>query len=329
MDSQELESEPRPPAAAVRWPAAAATETDSPLEGPVSGQADLMAYPFFGLSKTPSWQEIGFEQGRVTVQVRPSGRGIATIYDKEILIYLASLATDRLARGEPFSGVLTFTPYDFFKLAGLSGASGKNYQRLSGALDRLQGTQIRTTIETGGISVDGWFSWISEAHVIFTRDARGEKRARAIRVRITDWLVRAIVTDGSVLTYDRAYFGLNAIERRLYEIARAGCARGQGFELDLATLRDRVGVTSPLKKFRQLLAQIVARDELPGYRVGFAGAAEGRRPLARIRVRFAPRPEGPAACPAAGLAAGPGAGPDRAAGGAGRRAPARPGRQAM
>lgn len=279
-------------------------ETDSPLEGPVTGQADLMAFPFFGLSKTPSKQAISFEEGAITVQVRPSDAGIATIYDKEILIYLASLAMDRLARGEAFTGVLTFTAYDFFKLAGLSGASGKNYQRLSGAIDRLQGTQIRTTIETGGISVDGWFSWISEAHVIFSRTARGEKRARAIRVRITDWLVRAIVADGSVLSYDRAYFGLNAIERRLYEIARAGCARregpglpagraAEGFELDLATLRDRVGVTSPLKKFRQLLAQIIARDDLPGYRVAFAGTpeprGEARRPLARLRVRMMPR----------------------------------------
>lgn len=297
---------PARPPAAPRVPAGPAArrlpapppETDSPLEGPVTGQADLMAYPFFGLSKTPSHAPILFEEGGVCVEVRPSGRGIATIYDKEILIYLASLAIDRLARGEAFTGVLTFTAYDFFRLAGLAGASGKNYQRLTGALDRLQGTQIRTTIETGGISVDGWFSWISEAQVIFTRDARGEKRARAIRVRITDWLVRAIVADGSVLSYDRAYFGLNAIERRLWEIARSGCARRPAFELDLAQLRDRVGVTSPLKKFRQLLAQIIARDDLPGYAVRFAGPADQRRPLARIRVRFAPRsptaPDSPA-----------------------------------
>ncbi|RMF33171.1 MAG: RepA family protein [Alphaproteobacteria bacterium] len=266
--------------------------TDSPLDGTVSGQTDLMAYPFFGLSKTPSRQEIRFEEGGVRVEVRPSGRGVATIYDKEILIYLASLAIERMSRGEEFSGVLTFTAYDFFKLAGLSAASGKNYQRLTGALERLQGTQIRTTIETGGVTVEGWFSWISEAQLIVSRNAKGEKRARAIRVRITDWLVRAIVADGSVLSYDRAYFGLNAIERRLYEIARAGCAGRagtDGFCLDLATLRDRVGVTSPLKKFRQLLAQIIARDELPGYSVRFEGPLRERRPLARLRVRLAPR----------------------------------------
>lgn len=290
MDQQEFEFETLNAAPPRRRAAAGVPETDSPLDGPVSGQTDLMAYPFFGLSKTPSKQPIGFEEGGVSVQVRPSDRGIATIYDKEILIYLASLAMDRVNRGEAFSGVLTFTAYDFFKLAGLSGASGKNYQRLSGALDRLQGTQIRTTIETGGISVDGWFSWISEAHVIFSRDAKGEKRARAIRVRITDWLTRAIVADGSVLTYDRAYFGLNAIERRLYEIARSGCARGGVLELDLVTLKDRVGVTSPLKKFRQLLAQIIARGDLPGYSVVFVGDPSPARPLARIRVRMVARP---------------------------------------
>ncbi|MEM8741474.1 MAG: replication initiator protein A, partial [Pseudomonadota bacterium] len=277
-----------------------ALATDSPFSGKVRGQSDLMAYPFFALSKTPSRQEIHFAEAEVELRVRPSGRGLATIYDKEILIYLASLAMDRLNRGEEFSGVLTFTAYDFFKLAGLSGASGKNYQRLSGALERLQGTQIRTSIETGGVSVEGWFSWISEAQIVYSRTARGEKRARAIRVRLTDWLVRAIVADRSVLSYDRSYFTLNAVERRLYEIARSGCAgpvaRGDapaeraGFVLDLATLRDRVGVTSPLKKFRQLLAQIVARDDLPGYRVAFLDPPGERRPLARLRIAMAPRP---------------------------------------
>jgi plasmid replication initiation protein len=270
---------------------APAVETDSPLESGVAGQVDLMAYPFFSLAKTPSRRAIKFVEGGVSVEVRPSDNGVATIYDKEILIYLASLAIERLERGETFDGVLTFTAYDFFKLAGLSGASGKNYQRLAGSLDRLQGTQVRTTIETGGVNIDGWFSWISEAQVIFTRDSKGQKRARAFRVRMADWLVRAIAADGSVLSYDRSYFRLSAIERRLYEIARAGCARGEPIALGLNLLRQRVGVTSPLKKFRQLLAEIAQRDELPGYHVAILDAAEAgpRAPLTRIKVRLAPR----------------------------------------
>lgn len=263
-------------------------DTDSPLEGAVSGQVDLMAYPFFSLSKTPSKRAIRFVEDAVSVEVRPSEKGVATIYDKEILIYLASLAMERLERGEIFDGVLTFTAYDFFKLAGLSGASGKNYQRLAGSLDRLQGTQVRTTIETGGVNIDGWFSWVSEAQVIFSRDAQGQKRARAFRVRITDWLVRAIVADGSVLSYDRSYFRLTAIERRIYEIARSGCTHGAPLTLGLNTLRQRVGVTSPLKKFRQLLGQIAERDDLPGYRVTFEGEA-GRQPLSRIKITLSPR----------------------------------------
>lgn len=267
--------------------AAVDLSTDSPLEGPVNGQTDLMSYPFFGLSKTPSKRAIRYAEGAVSLEVRPSDGGVATIYDKEILIYLASLAIDRLERGQAFDGVLTFTAYDFFKLAGLSGASGKNYQRLAGSLDRLQGTQVRTTIETGGVGIDGWFSWISEAQVLYTRDANGQKRARAFRVRIADWLVRAIAVDGSVLSYERSYFQLSAIERRVYEIARAGCARSPAVVMGLNTLRQRVGVTSPLKKFRQLLAQIVERDDLPSYRVTFLD--DPKTPLSRMKVRLEPR----------------------------------------
>jgi plasmid replication initiation protein len=288
--------------------ALSAVATDSPLEGAVAGQVDLMAYPFFSLSKIPAKRAIKFVEGAVSVEVRPSEQGVATIYDKEILIYLASLAIERLDRGEAFDGVLTFTAYDFFKLAGLSGASGKNYQRLAGSLDRLQGTQVRTTIETGGVNIDGWFSWVSEAQVIFTRDAKGQKRARAFRVRITDWLVRAIAADGSVLSYDRSYFTLSAIERRLYEIARAACARGEAVTLGLNVLRTRIGVTSPLKKFRQLLAEIVERDDLPGYRVTMldAGSDGARAPLGRMKVLLEPRDAGalPDPGPAARLRAG-------------------------
>lgn len=269
-----------------------AVETDSPLQGGINGQIDLMAYPFFGLSKTPSKRAIKFVETAVSVEVRPSEGGVATIYDKEILIYLASLAFERLSRGESFDGVLTFTAYDFFKMAGLSSASGKNYQRLSASLDRLQGTQVRTTIETGGVNIDGWFSWISEAQVIFTRDGAGVKRARAFRVRITDWLVRAIAADGSVLSYDRSYFKLSAIERRLYEIARAGCARGgrpaEAMVIELGALRQRVGVTSPLKKFRQLLAQIADKDELPAYAVEILDH-DAKTALSRIKVALRPR----------------------------------------
>lgn len=272
--------------------AVATIDTDSPLEGSINGQADLMAYPFFSLSKTPVKRAIKFVEGPVSVEVRPSDQGAATIYDKEVLIYLGSLAIERVERGEAFDGVLTFTAYDFFKLAGLSGASGKNYQRLAGSLDRLQGTQVRTTIETGGVSIDGWFSWISEAQVIFSRDARGQKRARAFRVRITDWLVRAIVADGTVLSYDPSYFALSAIERRVYEIARASCAQtrpeGGPVVLGLNMLRQRVGVTSPLKKFRQLMAQIVEKDDLPAYRVRFV-EAEPNTPLARLKISLEPR----------------------------------------
>lgn len=293
------------PSVPVNQPRPTAVDTDSPLKNAVAGQIDLMAYPFFSLSKTPVKRAIKFVEGAVSLEVRPSDKGVATIYDKEILIYLASLAIERLERGDTFDGVLTFTAYDFFKLAGLSGASGKNYQRLAGSLDRLQGTQVRTTIETGGVNIDGWFSWVSEAQVIFTRDPRGQKRARAFRVRITDWLVRAIAADGSVLSYDRSYFQLSAIERRLYEIARAGCVRGETLTLGLNTLRTRVGVTSPLKKFRQLLAQIAERDDLPGYRVDILDA-EAQSGLNRIKVRLAPR--------SAALAAeGPGGGDGEAA----------------
>lgn len=266
---------------------------DSPLYGEVSGEQSVMAYPFFALTKIAQKKSLVYRASAITIEVRPSTSGVATIYDKEIVLYIASLMAARLDNGEDPSQDFTFTAHDFFRVTGAS-VSSRSYERLSEALERLQGTQIRTNIEAGGEGEEGWFSWLSEAQTKYVRGRNGEKRLKAVRVRLCDWLHRAILKDRRILTYHRDYFKLGPIERRLYELARS--YTGPGFyEADLEALRDQVGSHDTLPRFRHALRTIAESNDLPEYRLQLHTMLDAEapvkrgRPKSRTMVSIAPR----------------------------------------
>lgn len=57
----------------------------------------------------------------------------------------------------------------------------------------------------GGEGEEGFFSWLSEAQLHYTKTRSGEKRLKAVKVRLCDWLYRAILRDRQVLDYAAAY----------------------------------------------------------------------------------------------------------------------------
>jgi len=122
---------------------------DSPLHGEIRGERSLMAFPFFALSKNAWMKPLTYDHATVSIEVRPSASGVATIYDKEIVLYIASLMAAKLEAGEHVEQDFIFTAHDLFSVTG-SNHSARSYGRLSEALERLQGTQIKTNIEAGG-----------------------------------------------------------------------------------------------------------------------------------------------------------------------------------
>ena len=238
---------------------------DSPLYGEIRGERSLMAFPFFALSKNAWMKPLSYQTDTVTIEVRPSASGVATIYDKEIVLYIASLMAAKLEAGEDVAQDFVFTAHDLFSVTG-SNHSARSYGRLSEALERLQGTQIKTNIEAGGEGEEGFFSWLSEAKLHYNKTRAGERRLKAVKVRLCDWLFRAILLDRHVLDYAAAYFQLGPIERRIYEVARS-TGDGDGFEIDLATFRLQIGYQNPLANFRAALRQIVGADTIPDYRL--------------------------------------------------------------
>ena len=68
---------------------------DSLIDTPIKDDRALMEFPFFSLQKHPRYTPIVFEDRRVRIEITGGERGIATIWDKDVIIYVISLINDR------------------------------------------------------------------------------------------------------------------------------------------------------------------------------------------------------------------------------------------
>ena len=106
-----------------------------------------MEHPFYSLSKKPETTIKRYENGDKWLQITPSVKGLATIYDKDILIYCISQIMAKLKEGEAVSPRVRINSRELLIFTN-RGTSGREYQSLLDALDRLEGTRIRTNIVT-------------------------------------------------------------------------------------------------------------------------------------------------------------------------------------
>jgi len=277
---------------------------DSPLTGDVSNDRNTMLHSFFALEAKRS-DPIEYKANGVEIIVQGTKSGLATINDKEILVYICSIASQKLARGEDVTQKFRFTAHDFFSVTGKT-PGGKTYRYFAAALERLQGTQIKTNIVTGGRRERTWFSWLKSARMETAVWSNGYEAMKAIEVELCDWLWRAIVDDKAVLISSESYFYLPPLERKLYEVGYAECADRTTAIVPLKDLRRRMGVTTDLRHFRHNLGKTVAKGSLKGFVIEFVHRNEAgqivlprrRIPLDRLMVRFERHPNVPLIDPA-------------------------------
>ena len=224
---------------------------------------DLMAYPFFSLSKSHRVAPIDFIAGNVAIRVEAvPDHGMATIWDADILIWAASQIVEARDAGLRTSRLMAATPYEILRFIG-RGTSLRDYQRLKAALDRLQSTTVSTTIRQPLEGRRHRFSWINEWKE--RTDSNG--RPDGIEMIVPDWFYQAVLDDALVLTIDRAYFNLTGgLERWLYRIVRKhGGRQRRGWRFDFRHLHQKSGSLSPFKRFAFELRDIIRRQPLPGY----------------------------------------------------------------
>lgn len=237
---------------------------DSPLLGDIQGERTVAEFPFFALTKRAQMEPMTFESESARIEINPSKTGVATIYDKEILLYIASLMVSKVEAGKAIGQEFSFSANDLFSVTGVN-KSARSYTRLSEALERLQGTQIKTNIEAGGEGEEGFFSWLQEAKLQYSKGEGGVKRLKAVKIRLCDWLYRAIMVDRQVLEYASTYFQLGPVERRLYEVARSLCVDGQT-TIPLEDLRLQMGYQGSSRQFKFALTKTIKEDPIPGFR---------------------------------------------------------------
>ena len=257
-------------------------------------QREMMERPFFSLAKSKRLKPIDYTSpdGKIFVHVSANpDYGMATIWDADILIYCASVLNDmKTRRVNEIPRVLKIMPYDLLRAIGRP-ISGRSYELLGGALDRLQSTTVKTNIRAEH-KREATFSWIDSWSQLI--DGRTE-RSKGIALSLSSWFYDGVLMNGGVLSIDNAYFDITGgRERWLYKVARkhAGGAGEEGFAIALPTLFDKSGSEGQYRRFKFEIAAIVKRDELPGYALCLEEAATSREPLLRMRRRDAtvPRP---------------------------------------
>lgn len=237
------------------------------------GDMASMAHPIFSLSTKPDHRLRRYEDesGHNHLEVKPSADGLATIHDRDVLIYCISQIMAALNENRPVSRVIRLKAYDLLKATNRV-TDGRGYEGLRAALVRLQGTQIETNIVTGGQEQLDIFSLIDRARIVReTRDGRMQE----IEIELSDWVFNAIQAK-EVLTLHRNYFRLRKpLERRLYELARKHCGRKAEWRVTFPVLQRKCGSASTPREFRRLVNNITRQDEahdhIPDYAIRIEG----------------------------------------------------------
>lgn len=220
-----------------------------------------MEHPVFSLSTRPDTRILSYEHNGTEITVTPSVRGLATIHDKDILIFCVSQLMAAVNMGRAVTRTLTLRAADLL-VATNRETSGDSYRRLREAFERLAGTRITTNYETGGIETTSGFGLIEAWEI--TRKSKGG-RMISVTVTLSDWLFRAVLSK-SVLTLSRDYFRLRKpLERRIYEIARKHCGKQDQWRVSVDLLLKKSGSASPRRVFRKMLRDMIQADHLPDY----------------------------------------------------------------
>jgi plasmid replication initiation protein len=222
-----------------------------------------MEHPIFSLATKADTRILRYEHRNVVVEITPSVKGLATIYDKDILIYCISQLMAKKNAGEPLAQTLHLSAHELLVWANRE-TSGDGYRRLKDALERLSGTRITTNLKANGEEDTQGFGLIESWRIV--RETKSGRMSE-LKVRLSDWVYR-IINGSEVLTLSRDYFRLRKpVDRRVYELARKHCGEQDEWKISLELLHKKTGASSHAREFKSMIRELVQNDHLPDYRV--------------------------------------------------------------
>ena len=222
-----------------------------------------MEHPVFSLSTKPDYRVLTYEYNGNSIKIKPSYIGLATIYDKDILMYLTSSLMNAKNNGEKIAQRVRFTAYDYMVSTNRK-SDGKTYIQLRDGLNRLSGTRIETNIKAGGKQIIEEFGLIDSWKIIKESE---QGKMIAIEIKLSDWFYSSVLGN-SILSIDKEYFSLRKpTERRLYELARKHCGNQVAWKIKLENLKIKLGITSPIRALRFNIKKITETNHLPEYNI--------------------------------------------------------------
>jgi plasmid replication initiation protein len=248
-------------------------------------QREMMERPFFSLAKSKRVKPIDYTSPDKKLWVHVSANpdyGMATIWDADILIYCASVLADMARRGvNDIPRKLHIMPFDLLRSIGRP-TTGRAYELLGQAMDRLVSTTIKTNIRAENRR-EATFSWLDGWSQLV--DERTE-RSKGMTIELSNWFYEGVIMQGGVLAIDRSYFDITGgRERWLYKVARkhAGGAGQAGFAISMPTLFEKSGAEGEYRRFKFEILKLADKNSLPGYDLEIERGREGAEPLIRMR----------------------------------------------
>lgn len=228
-----------------------------------------MEHPFLSLSTRPDHRHLKYENNGNWIKIKPSSTGLATIHDKDILMYVMSSLMSAKNKGLPLSNRVQFKAYDYLKST-KKDISGDSYDKLMDSLRRLKGTSIETNIQTGGFIYEKEFGLIDDWEVVSKEKDNGKKVMIYLEIRLSDWIFNSIINPKGVLTVTDEYFKIRKpTNRRLYEIVKKHLGVDKNhWKISLQKLQLKMGSNATIDKFRYNIRQS-AKDNLPEFEFKF------------------------------------------------------------
>lgn len=232
------------------------------LDAKIKDDIHSMEHQIFSLSKRKATKIVKYEHNGKTIEIVPSVKGQANIWDKDVLMYCGSQLMAAINKKRVPKRKIRINAYDFF-ISTNRGTGGNDYILFLKSLERLLGTNIKTNIKTNNHEITEYFGLIDSLKIVReTQSKKGEKGATVVDITLSEWQYNAIL-GSEMLTLNDDYFRLKkGLHRALYLHARKHCGNQGKYQIGLEKIHKKIRSDSPLRKFKFYIKEIV-KD--PGY----------------------------------------------------------------
>ena len=220
---------------------------------------DIMAWPFFSLSKAKRLKPIVFSSPKNDVQIKVSGNseyGIANIYDADVLLWACAQVRHQYeSTGKKPPRTVEFIPSRLVRQTGRKWG-GQTVEGMKKSLKRMASTFIETTIRTEHIKQERGFHWIESYRT--DEDRKTGDPAGPWSITLSQWLHEGILQDDNLLSLNLGYYALTSgLEKRLYQIARKHAGNQLwGATITMEALHAKAGSNDELKYFAREVRRI-------------------------------------------------------------------------